>query len=441
MDDPPAATGNDREVQSSAGQQALVRPTRSETVRTTRSLEDAVGKEPTTITASTTVAMSARPRATLQRFVTMMKPTTRTAPPPPVPATTLIPTTILRELRSHTTSHSVKHERTGAGPVAAHQAGGIDSDNTCASLQAAKVEQPVCKYDEECIDTSRGPMCLITEDAVNGRRDDASSSRRASVADTCEAAGPRACDVGEECIDTSEGRLCITDPDYEDDLGPSTTAATRSNRVPRSRSKQTTLPPVQHHLSSRVKTNTVRNMTQSALDKQKAALARIRAALKTASRSSAVATSTVASAVSDSTRLDEVLEEDHGFSRYAANIVKARPDTTAGSGPTDCSNRYPACKDEWEACCPGRSGGPQCGDPDCNTDRKAGRPCLGIFMQLECPRVCGLCDSHDLVRTAQAEQEIDEVDRDSTAEIEALQTAFRKVRLVFTRCAMLPQFF
>jgi len=50
-------------------------------------------------------------------------------------------------------------------------------------------------------------------------------------------------------------------------------------------------------------------------------------------------------------------------------------------------------------------------------------------MQLECPRVCGLCDNHDLARTSTVEREIEAVERESAAEIEALQAAFQKVSI------------
>jgi hypothetical protein len=242
-----------------------------------------------------------------------------------------------------------------------------------------------------------------------------------------------ACDPGWECIDTTTGALCVassTDDLIVEDGKQDGARTTRRSTVKR-----------------------VLNVTQSALEKQKALIERLRTSIQsvrlngtgatrrvvppTTSASSSEETVAAAKSVPLVVHTTAAVEDsvpnvpmvNEGMARYGANLNTRRPDTASGSGPHDCSNRYPSCKDEWEVCCPGRSGGPQCGDPDCNADRKPGKPCLGIFMQLECPRVCGLCDNHDLARTSTVERGIEAVERESSAEIEALQAAFQKVSI------------
>eukprot|EP00037_Helgoeca_nana_P037359 m.15733 g.15733 ORF g.15733 m.15733 type:complete len:750 (+) comp8765_c0_seq1:71-2320(+) len=119
--------------------------------------------------------------------------------------------------------------------------------------------------------------------------------------------------------------------------------------------------------------------------------------------------------------------------RTAASIQRRTPGINASRGVRyGCASKKRAyqgfCRPEWSACCPGMPGDATvCSDPDCNTHRKPGRPCLGIFMQLECPHICGLCDNHDLVRPTSVQAEITSVERDSKSEFERLQTTFRGV--------------
>eukprot|EP00041_Stephanoeca_diplocostata_P016272 m.319999 g.319999 ORF g.319999 m.319999 type:complete len:639 (+) comp20313_c0_seq2:376-2292(+) len=90
-------------------------------------------------------------------------------------------------------------------------------------------------------------------------------------------------------------------------------------------------------------------------------------------------------------------------------------DVYADQAPT-CQNRMEACADSWKPCCPGGKGGPMCSEADCSVYRKPGKPCLGIFMQLECAKTCGLCGNEDLVLSSEVLKNMSQVE-DSVEEL------------------------